>query len=123
MTSSSSSPAVVRDLDGTVVRTPSPGADLRSGTWTRLGDTGVLGDRATESALHELAQSARAAAHAQGYATGWAEGRRAAEEQARVDAEQAAAEHAAEHARRAAEHERHVAALRAAAPLLQSTVA
>ncbi len=123
MTSSSTSPAVVRDLDGAAVHTPPLGADLRSGTWTRLGDAGVLGDRPTESVLHGLAESARAAAHAQGYATGWAEGRRAADEQALADAERAAAERAAEQDRQAAEHERALAALRSAAQMLESSVA
>ena len=62
MTSSSTDLAVVRDLDGTAVRTLSLDTDLRSGAWTRLGDSAVLGDRATESSLQGLAETARAAA-------------------------------------------------------------
>jgi flagellar assembly protein FliH len=123
MTSSSTDPTVVRGLDGTTVRTLSLDTDLRSGAWTRLGDTTVLGDIATESTLHGLAESTRAAARAQGYAVGWAEGRRAGEEHARAEAGRETAEWAAEHADRAAEHEHALEALRQAAQRLERTVA
>jgi flagellar assembly protein FliH len=123
MTSSSTEPAVVRGLDRDAVRAHSLDTDLRSGTWTRLGGGAVLGDAATESALHDLAESARAAARAQGYAVGWAEGQCAGSERARAMAEDAAREHAAERARQTAEHEQAVAALRAAATRLEDTVA
>jgi len=122
MTSSSTDPAVVRDLDRTAVRTLSLDTDLRSGAWTRLGHSGVLGDRPTESTLQGLAETARTAARAQGYATGWAEGRRAGEDAARAEAEAQARLRATEHTRQDAEHEHAVAALREAAQRLQSAV-
>ncbi|GAA4111821.1 hypothetical protein GCM10022215_07810 [Nocardioides fonticola] len=113
MTSSSEAlPArVIRAEDAaapslTALATP----ELRSGSWTRLGDSHVLGDAVTERALSGLAEQTRAAAQSQGYAIGWAEGRRAAAELA------AEAELEAEDARRAAEERReaeHRAALAA----------
>jgi len=123
MTSSSTDPAVVRDLDHSAVRTLSLDTDLRSGAWTRLGDHGVLGDRATESTLQGLAETARTAARAQGYAVGWAEGRRAGEDAARVEADAQERLRADEHARQDAEHEHAVAAVREAAQRLRSAVA
>lgn len=123
MTSSSTELAVVRDLDGTSVRTLSLDTDLRSGAWTRLGDSGVLGDRATESTLQGLAETARAAARAQGYAVGWAEGRRAGEEAARAEADAQAQQRAADHARQDLEHQHVAAALREAAQRLERAVA
>jgi flagellar assembly protein FliH len=122
MTSSSTEPAVVRGLDRDEVRTHSLDTDLRSGTWTRLGGGAVLGDAATESALHDLAETTRAAARAQGYAVGWAEGQRAGAERARAMAEDAARERSAERTRQNAEHEQAVGALRTAAQRLQDTV-
>lgn len=65
--------------------------DLRSGQWTRLGASTVLGDSATEATLGALADRTRAAGMAQGYAAGWAEGRRKAQELA----DQAVADRAA----------------------------
>ena len=97
--------------------------DLRSGSWTRLGDERVLGDAVTEHSLAGLAESTRAAAQAQGYSVGWAEGRRAAAELA-AEADRAAAEaHAATEARRDAEHAAALAALTRAAAALQQTAA
>ena len=52
--------------------------DLRTGVWTRLGDSAVLGDPVTEAALDGLAERTHSAARAQGYAVGWAEGRQEA---------------------------------------------
>lgn len=123
MTSSSTDPAVVRDLDGSAVRTHPMDTDLRSGAWTRLGGSTVLGDPVTESVLNGLAENARASARAQGYAVGWAEGRRAGEELAGNQAQQEARERAADRARQDAEHEHAVAALRQAAQRLDSAVA
>jgi len=123
MTSSSTDLAVVRDLDGSAVRALALDTDLRSGGWTRLGGSAVLGDRPTESTLQGLAESARDAARAQGYAVGWAEGRRAGEEDARAEAEAQAERRATEHARQDDEHQRAVAALRAAAQRLESAAA
>ena len=86
---------------------PSAGRpDLRTGKWTRLGHSSVLGDEATEAALGGLAERARSAARAQGYAVGWAEGRQEAltraaeteqlaEERRRHEDQQRAAEHRA----------------------------
>jgi len=105
---SSSSEAVTR------LATP----QLRSGSWTRLGDVAVLGDAVTEQTLSALAESTRGAARAQGYAVGWAEGRRAAEAEARIEAEAVAEQVQRADAARAAEHSAAVAALREAATLL-----
>lgn len=123
MTSSSTEPAVVRDLTGTTVRAPRPAGDLRSGTWTRLGGNSVLGDKVTESLLQGVAEETRAAARAQGYAVGWSEGRRAGEAQARTEAERAAQERLVVQANHDAEHQQAVAALRRAARQLQDTLA
>ena len=96
MTSTSSDPVVLRDLPTEDVGTAPTGSDLRSGSWTRLGDGGVVGDPVTEAVLGPLAERVRAAARAEGYAAGWAEGRRRAQEAAeQAAAERAAAEHEA----------------------------
>src|SRR4051794_29241221 len=71
-----------------LVRLATP--ELRTGVWTRFGDSNVLGDAVTEETLSTLAESTRTAARSQGYAVGWAEGQRAAREQARIEAEEAA---------------------------------
>lgn len=97
--------------------------DLRTGDWTRLGGSRVLGDDVTESALGALAERARRAARAQGYAVGWAEGRR----EAGARAEEAAAA-AAELTRRAeeqreAEHRAVIKALTLAADELRAAIA
>ena len=92
--------------------------ELRSGHWTRLGGTGVLGDAVTEQTLSTLAESTRAAASAQGYAVGWAQGRREADETARLAAEQNVQRVAAAETRREAEHQAAVTALRQAAARL-----
>jgi len=119
---SSSPDTVVRGAQAGAVRLASPGPELRSGTWTRLGDSAVLGDGVTESALQSLADTTRAAARAQGYATGWAQGRRAGEEEALAEAERTAALLAEREAVRVTEHAQAVAALRRAADLLEESV-
>jgi flagellar assembly protein FliH len=91
------------------------GRELRTGAWTRLGDSAVLGDAATEHTLSGLAEQAQAAARAQGYSTGWAEGRRAADERAEEHRRELVAEHRAQEARREAEHRVAVDALTRAA--------
>ena len=97
--------------------------ELRSGHWTRLGGTGVLGDAITEQTLSTLAESTRAAASAQGYAVGWAQGRREADETARLAAEQNEQRVAAAETRREAEHQAALTALRQAAARLDQTLA
>jgi flagellar assembly protein FliH len=96
--------------------------ELRTGTWTRLGGAGVLGDAVTEQTLASLAESTRAAASAQGYAVGWAQGRREADETARLAAEQNEQRAAAAEARREAEHRAAVTALQQAAARLEQAV-
>lgn len=118
----SSSERVLRGESAVAVATLAT-PDLRSGSWTRLGDERVLGDAVTEHSLAGLAETTRAAAQAQGYAVGWAEGRRAAAELA-AEADRAAAEaHAAAEERREAEHAAALAALTRAAAALQQTSA
>lgn len=96
MTSTSSEQVVLRDLGSAATPAVVAHAELRSGTWTRLGDAAVLGDGATETALGALADRTRAAGRAQGYAAGWAEGRKRAQEEAdRSAAERSAADQAA----------------------------
>lgn len=92
MTSTSSDPVVLRDLPTEDVGAAPTGSDLRSGSWTRLGDGAVVGDPVTEAVLGPLAERVRAAARAEGYAAGWAEGRR----RAAADAERETAERRAE---------------------------
>lgn len=93
--------------------------DLRSGTWTRLGGDGVLGDPVTEHVLGTLAEQTREAARAQGYAAGWAEGRRAAAEDAAAHRAELTTEAAAAETARAAEHAAALATLERAAARLQ----
>lgn len=90
-------------------------AELRTGSWTRLGGFGVLGDRVTEATLARLAERAERAARAQGYARGWAEGRRAAEEAAASRDAAAAREREAARAGLEAEWAARLQALHAAA--------
>ena len=97
--------------------------DLRSGVWTRLGHSSVLGDDVTEQALGRLAERARTAARAQGYAVGWAEGRKEAQARAEENAAAAAVRAAERDAEREAEHRRAVATLQAAAAELRGAVA
>ena len=97
--------------------------ELRSGDWTRLGSTAVLGDPVTEHMLSTLAADAQAAARAQGYAMGWAEGRRAAEEQAQVARAEADERRRVVEERHEAEHQEAVAALVRAAAVLEESVA
>lgn len=93
--------------------------DLRTGVWTRLGDTAILGDEVTEAALGNLAERTHSAARAQGYAVGWAEGRQ--EAMVRMSEVEAAAEqrHHDDEQRREQEHQAAVAALADAADALR----
>ena len=97
--------------------------ELRTGSWTRLGSSTVLGDAVTEQTLAGLVEGAQSAARAQGYSQGWAEGRRAAEDRA---AEERAAVLLAQQRledARDAEHRAAVAGLVAAAARLDQAVA
>jgi len=108
---------------GTARVTPVQPRELRSGSWTRLGSSTVLGDAVTEQTLAGLAEQAQAAAHAQGYARGWAEGRRAAEHRAEEHRATALAAELASAQRREAEHRAAVATLTAAAARLDEAAA
>src|SRR3954462_4330673 len=130
MTSSSSEPAATGIAGTRGGSTPHAGRaggggtrELRTGGWTRLGSSSVLGDAVTEHTLSGLAEQAQAAARAQGYSTGWAEGRRAAEEGADEQRLALVAEHQADEARREAEHRAAVAALTRAAQQLTDALA
>lgn len=96
--------------------------ELRSGAWTRLGGSTVLGDDVTEHTLSGLVSQTSAAARSQGYATGWAEGRRAAQEQARQAALAVAEAQARDTARRETEHRAAVDGLVRAAARLDAAV-
>lgn len=96
--------------------------DLRSGVWTRLGHSSVLGDDVTEQALGRLAERTRHAARAQGYAVGWAEGRKEALARGEDTAAAAAARAAEREQERDAEHRRALAALQAAAAELRGAI-
>ena len=114
-------PARSTDTSGatlTALATP----ELRSGTWTRYGDSGVLADEVTEHVLAALAESTRSAARSQGYAIGWTEGRRDAEAAAYVAARRHEDELAAERRRRQAEHRSAVAALESATAQLVAAI-
>jgi flagellar assembly protein FliH len=97
--------------------------DLRTGDWTRLGGSRVLGDDVTEGALGVLADRARRAARAQGYAVGWAQGRREARDRAAEDAEVAAELARRAEEQRETEHRAVVEALSLAAEELRAAVA
>jgi flagellar assembly protein FliH len=97
--------------------------DLRTGLWTRLGGSAVLGDEATEAALGGLAERTQRAARAQGYAVGWAEGRREALTRAAEAAARTEEQVQDQEQRRAREHAAAVTGLaRAAAALEVATV-
>lgn len=100
-----------------------PLPELRSGDWTRLGETAVLGDGVTEHALAGLAESTRRAARSQGFAQGWAEGRQAAAAQAREEAAREAAAQAAAEELREGRLREAVHALERAAAALHGSVA
>jgi flagellar assembly protein FliH len=102
--------------------TPFASRDLRTGGWTRLGSSTVLGDAVTEHTLAGLVEETRAAARAQGYATGWSEGRKAAEERGEELARLTTAQHELEQERRDAEHQAAVEALVAAAARLDEAL-
>lgn len=114
-------PAVERRTgDATVTALSTP--ELRSGTWTRYGDSGVLADSVTEHALNALAESTRTAARSQGYAIGWTEGRRDAEAAAYVAASRHQDELELERRRRQVEHQTAIAALESATAQLVSAI-
>jgi flagellar assembly protein FliH len=94
--------------------------DLRSGVWTRLGDSAVLGDPVTEAALSGLAERTHAAARSQGYAVGWAQGRQEALVRASETAAVAEQRHRDEEDRREREHRAVIAALADAAAALRA---
>ncbi len=122
MTSTSSEPVVLRDLPTGAAPHAAADADLRAGTWTRLGSPSVLGDPVTEQTLSALAEHARDAARAQGYAAGWAQGRAAFLAQAEVAEAERATRLEAEHARAAQERLSATLALGAAATACQAQV-
>jgi flagellar assembly protein FliH len=122
MRSTSSDGVVARDLPAEALRAPAHAADLRTGTWTRLGSDGVVGDPVTEGILGGIAERSRQAARAQGYATGWAEGRRVALARAAEEAEAVRRREADDRARREAEHRDALAALDAAAAELRARI-
>jgi flagellar assembly protein FliH len=123
MTSSSPEPRVLRGGAGLAVNSPGLGGELRTGQWTRLGNSGVLGDATTEGTLQSLAERSRKAARAQGYAKGWAEGHRAGEAHSRAEAAQVAERRAEEDARRQGEHDATLRTLEAAARSLDARLA
>jgi flagellar assembly protein FliH len=96
--------------------------DLRTGVWTRLGHSSVLGDEATEAALGTLAERARSAARAQGYAVGWAQGREEALNRAAEAAALAERQRQQDDQRRETEHRAAVAGLVNAAADLSAAV-
>ena len=112
-------PRVPRPEEVVPLATP----ELRTGVWTRFGDSNVLGDAVTEETLSTLAESTRLAARSQGYAVGWADGQRAARERARLEAEAAAQARLEAEAEREQEHRAAVAALELAAARLHEAVA
>lgn len=114
--------AVVRGDDArdlATIATP----ELRGGSWTRLGDSHVLGDLVTEQVLAGLAESARTAARAQGYAVGWAEGRREAAAAAVVAADRFETDRLQAESRRESEHRAALDGLVRAAAEFQRTAA
>jgi flagellar assembly protein FliH len=122
MSSSTDEGTLLRGSSASHATVPST-PELRSGSWTRLGPSRVLGDAVTEQTMAGLAESTRTAARAQGYSVGWAEGRREAAAAAREEAARAQAVVAADEARREAEHRAGLDALRRAAEQLQASVA
>ncbi len=123
MTSTSSDRVVLRDVPGETVAPAPLAADLRSGEWTRLGSTAVLGDSATEASLQGLAERSGRAARAQGYAAGWAEGRRAGLARAAEEAVAGTERLAQQQERHRAEHAQALRALDVAVEQMQDAVA
>jgi flagellar assembly protein FliH len=117
----STSPDVLVEAGSARVTSVQP-RELRSGSWTRLGSTTVLGDSVTEHTLAGLVEEAQAAARAQGYSRGWAEGRRAAEEQAAQERAAVLGHQQQAEERREAEHRAAVSGLVAAAARLDEAV-
>ena len=113
------------DSDGRFGALPMP--ELRSGTWTRLGDRSLLGDPVTETFLAQVAERARSAAEAQGYTVGWAKGKADAEAEImrsaslRIQDMEAAFDEEEEY--RIEEHKQAIEALAAAAEQVRAQVA
>ena len=118
----SSSPDVLVEAGSARVTVVQP-RELRSGSWTRLGSSTVLGDAVTEQTLAGLVEEAQGAARAQGYSRGWAEGRRAAEDQAVQERAAVVTRLQQAEDRREAEHRAAVSGLLAAATRLDEAVA
>ena len=117
-----SSPDLLVEVGSARVTSVQP-RELRSGSWTRLGGSTVLGDAVTEHTLAGLVEEAQGAARAQGYSRGWAEGRRAAEEQAAEERAVVLAQQQRAEELREAEHRAAVSALLAAVARLDQAVA
>jgi flagellar assembly protein FliH len=115
MTNSSPEPRVLTHEQAASAIAPRLGGDLRSGRWTRLGASTVLGDSTTEGILDGLAERSVQAGRAQGYARGWTEGRRAGHAEALAEAAQASRARAEEEVARQQEHDLVVQALESAA--------
>lgn len=122
MTSTSSDRVVLRGVHPDAAAQAVAQTDLRSGTWTRLGADGVLGDAVTEATLASLAETTRDAARAQGYAAGWAQGRRAFLAEAAATEAHRLARQQADHARDLAERHGATVALGAAVTACQAQV-
>lgn len=114
--------AAVETTHTTGVATVTSLPELRSGQWTRYGDSGVLADGVTEHALAALAETTRSAARSQGYAIGWTEGRRDAEAAAYVAARRHQDEAEADRQRHEAEHRAAIVALESAAAQLVAAI-
>lgn len=120
MKSLSPEPHVLRDGEAGHVAAARLSDELRTGRWTRLGGSSVLGDVTTERTLGDLAERAVRAGRAQGYAQGWAEGRRTAAAEAAVEASRTAQRVAEAERTRHEEHTVTVRALESAARDLQN---
>ncbi len=115
-------PSTPRADAGTGHATVTPLPELRTGHWTRYGDSGVLADGVTEHALAALAETTRSAARSQGYAIGWTEGRRDAEAAAYVAARRHQDLADADRERHEAEHRTAIEALESAAAQLVAAI-
>lgn len=115
MMSSSPEARVLSKDEAASAIAPRLGGELRSGKWTRLGASTVLGDSTTERILDGLAERSVQAGRAQGYARGWAEGRRAGRAEALDEAAHASRVRAEDEAARQHEHDLVVQALESAA--------
>lgn len=120
MKSSSPEPRLLREDEAGSVAVARLGGELRTGRWTRLGGSSVLGDVTTEHALGRLAERAVQAGRAQGYAQGWAEGRRTGEAEAAAAASRVSQQVAQDERTRQQAHAVSVRALESAARELQA---